>query len=442
MDKTDDQASESSASRASGGPPLDDRSSNGRSPNGRSRGRDWFWVCLFTAAIFAAIPVARGIQSLVAGTAVGRQLFLAIVAVIAVFAVAGVLRSLYRRRVPRARYVWLAFVVAAFGFYGWELRSSPEEAVHFVLYGGLGALLFRALAHRVRDVSIYLAAIALGTLIGTVDETAQWLLPTRVWDIRDIFLNAVSVALMQVVIALVLRPVSIHPRPGGRGLRLTFALSAGVLFCLALAAINTPPRIGWYADRVPGLSYLKTKGNHMMEYGYLYRDPAIGTFRSRFAPGALQQIDSERGRVAGAILDRYPTRESMQAFDPLYTIVTDPFILEARIHLYRRDRYVERAGKAQIKNPQDSKTVRDLLTIAWRENLILEKYFPATFGNSSHRWSFAQRDRIRQANRPETAYDSAVSRHVVTSFPDWQLAGLLLAGMAGLLIAATWAGRR
>ena len=416
--------------------------SNDPASDDRSSGRDWFWVCLFTAAIFAAIPVARGIQTLVAGTAVGRPLFLAVVVVIAAFATAAVVRYLYRRRVPPACYVWLAAVVAAFGFYGWELRSSPEEAVHFVLYGGLGALLFRALAHRVRDVSIYPAAIALGTLVGTVDETVQWLLPTRVWDIRDIFLNAVSVMLMQVVIALVLRPAAIHPRPGRRGLRLTFASSAGVLFCVALAAINTPPRIGWYADRVPGLSYLKTKGNHMMEYGYLYRDPEIGTFRSRFAPDALGQIDSGRGREAGAILDRYPVRESMEAFNLLYTIVTDPFVLEARIHLYRRDRHVERAGEAEIKNPQDRKAVRDLLTIAWRENLILEKYFPVTVGNSSHRWPPARRDRVRQANRPATAYDSAVSQQVITSLADWQLAGLLLAGMAGLLIAAAWSRRR
>lgn len=322
------------------------------------------------------------------------------------------------------------------------MRGSPEEAVHFVLYGGLGALLFRALAHRLHDVTIYPAAIALGTLIGTIDETVQWLLPTRVWDIRDIFLNAVSVMLMQAVIALVLRPAQIRLRPGAGGLRLTLALTAGVLLCLALAAINTPARIGWYADRVPGLSYLKTKNNHMMEYGYLYRDPAIGTFRSRYAPEALQHTDTARGREAAAILDRYATRKSMEAFNLLYTIVTDPFVFEARIHLYRRDRYVERAGEAETRAPQDRAAVRDLLTVAWRENLILEKYFPETLGHSSHRWPPILRDRLRQANRPATAYDSAVSRHLITSLADWQLAGLLLAGMAGLLIAASLIGRR
>ena len=414
----------------------------GRPPAGSSRGRDWLYVFLFTGVIFAFIPVARSLQALVAGTAVGRPLFLVIVVVIAAFAVAGVLRYLHRRRAPLARYAWLAIVVAVFGHYGWQLRASPEEAVHFVLYGGLGALLFRALAHRLHDVTIYPAAIALGALIGTIDETVQWLLPTRVWDIRDIFLNAVSVMLMQAVIALVLRPAQIRLRPAGRGLRLTFAVGAVVLFCLALAAVNTPPRIGWYADRVPGLSYLRTKGNHMMEYGYLYRDQAIGAFRSRFAPDALRHIDSGRGREAGAILDRYPSRQSMEAFNLLYTVVTDPFVFEARIHLYRRDRYVERAGEAETRAPQDRAAVRDLLTVAWRENLILEKYFPETLGHSSHQWPPSLRDRIRQANRSATAYDSAVSQHLITSFADWQLAGLLLAGMAGLLIAAARIGCR
>ena len=36
--------------------------------------------------------------------------------------------------------------------------SNPEEAVHFIQYGALGVLLFRAFSHRMRDPMIYLAA--------------------------------------------------------------------------------------------------------------------------------------------------------------------------------------------------------------------------------------------------------------------------------------------
>ena len=60
------------------------------------------------------------------------------------------------------------------------------EAVHYVQYGTLSILLFRAFSHRVRDYSIYGAVILTGTLAGMVAETIQWLTPGRVFDLRDV----------------------------------------------------------------------------------------------------------------------------------------------------------------------------------------------------------------------------------------------------------------
>ncbi len=48
----------------------------------------------------------------------------------------------------------------------WSLRANPEEAFHFVQYGVLSILLFRAFSHRLRDPSIYLAAALAGAALG------------------------------------------------------------------------------------------------------------------------------------------------------------------------------------------------------------------------------------------------------------------------------------
>ncbi len=74
--------------------------------------------------------------------------------------------------------------------------SSPEEQIHFLEYGLVGVLFARALAAgKPYTWRTYAGAFLLGTLAGWLDEILQGLLPNRHYDIRDIWLNAVSVAL-------------------------------------------------------------------------------------------------------------------------------------------------------------------------------------------------------------------------------------------------------
>jgi hypothetical protein len=274
----------------------------------------------------------------------------------------------------------------------------------------LGALAFRAFGTRFPDRSSYACAAVLCALLGTVDEIIQWVTPRRYWEFRDVALNAVSAGLAQVAIWKGVAPPRIAAFWGRRGLAVACRFGAALALLLALCAANTPARTASWAPRVPGLAFLVDNPSVMAEYGYRYRDPHIGTFYSRLAPAELERTDRERARQAASILDRHAGDEAYRAFLEGYPPQRDPFVHEARVHLFRRDRYREIAAtqRARGADPEES------WTVAWRENLILERYFPATLAASASRLPAAERARLEAGQDPERPYESAVSAHLIT----------------------------
>ena len=72
-------------------------------------------------------------------------------------------------------------------FYGWHL-SRPVEKVHLLEYAILGSLWERSFS----GTWGWLLALVAVSLSGIVDETIQYFLPNRVFDVRDIFMNVIS----------------------------------------------------------------------------------------------------------------------------------------------------------------------------------------------------------------------------------------------------------
>lgn len=85
--------------------------------------------------------------------------------------------------------------------------AIPEERTHIVEYGVVAILIHEALTERAsrgRPVPVpALLAIGATILVGALDEFVQLLLPSRVFDPADIFVNSVS-ALMAVLAKLAL----------------------------------------------------------------------------------------------------------------------------------------------------------------------------------------------------------------------------------------------
>ena len=95
-----------------------------------------------------------------------------------------------------------AFLFALAALYGWltTLVKRPEEQIHFIQYGLVGVLFARALQdHLGRSTKTDAIAFSIAMLAGWVDELIQGQLPNRHYDVRDLYLNAVSAFLGLVV---------------------------------------------------------------------------------------------------------------------------------------------------------------------------------------------------------------------------------------------------
>ncbi|MDL1957614.1 MAG: VanZ family protein [Candidatus Desulfofervidus auxilii] len=64
--------------------------------------------------------------------------------------------------------------------------EKPAERIHFLEYGILGILIFKATG---KEIKQNIFAIILLVTIAVIDESIQYMLPNRVGDIRDIVMN-------------------------------------------------------------------------------------------------------------------------------------------------------------------------------------------------------------------------------------------------------------
>lgn len=407
-------------------------------PPSESERLSWTYAGLFALLIFFTIPFARAVQNYVSDS-FGRDFFLYVVGSVAVAAAYKAFVTVRKRQLGIDAYAWLVVVGSAFAIYTYNLRRNPEEALHFVEYGILSLLIYRALVHRVHDYSIYLTATIVVGSIGVIDEWIQWLTPSRYWGLRDIQINLVAGGLIQLAILGGLRPTIVKAVPDFASLGILFRATAVGLLLFGLTLVITPARITQLATGVPGLSFLMEGRHVMIEYGYLYQDPEIGVFRSRFTEAELAEYDRLRGVEAASTVDEYisagrtsPRRseEKYRLFLRIYSVPRDAYIHEIGVHLFRRNRYLTRAQTEQDEAPQH-------YNVAFRENQILDKYYPSTLRNSSHLWTEDMLVEIGTAADKETEYESRVSAGLITRLNERQaMTGLSLAILGSILLAA------
>lgn len=395
--------------------------------------RSWLYVAVWSLVIFFTIPFARAFREAVADR-IGLEFFVYATVLIALVGGAVAFANLRKRHLPTSAYVWLFGVTATFITYAYYLRDIPEEAIHVAEYGALGFLVFRALVHRIHDYSIYVVATLVVGIIGMVDEYIQWAVPSRFFDLRDIRTNLVAGALAQVAIAGGLRPKMVASPPTATSWRRVCHVVAFALFMLGISYVNTPERVAWYATRVPLMSFLLDSKSTMVDYGYRYVDPEIGIFQSRFSHDQLEQHDRRRGEDVARILDRYIGGEGYEAFLTAYSVHRDPYVHEAGVHLFRRNRYLEKARAEEEKRP-------DRTTVALRENQILEKYFPTTMENSRHRWTPDIRAYVEDHAAKDQEYISYVSWDLITRFSQRQVLLAFAMAIVAFLLLGAYLGR-
>jgi hypothetical protein len=391
----------------------------------------WLWVALCTLSIFLVVPLARTIQKFVS-TRWGRPFFGYSVLVITALAFSALIYVLVFRLKVRSpsSYIWLAAVAGLYIYFTLRLWRAPEEAVHFLEYGLLGFVLFRALSLTIRDKTIYPTAFLIGSLVGIFDEILQWMMPGRYWDFRDAGLNALATGLFQVALWKGIKPgiISEKIRPGSIR-RVSLLLAANVLL-LGLCASNTPQRVAAYTRRLPIFSFLM-KEEPMYEFTRKHTDPEIGVFYSRLSPEEMEKEDTQNSGHWSGILRDWKEKDYglfLREHHPLL----HAFLYEMRIHIFRRDRKDEEAEKAK-----DEKSRREALFVAYKENLILERYFGRTLEKSSYKWNAEKKAEIAAAVDPARPYRSPVSagRFHIKEKNLW--IGILI--FLGLLFGLNWA---
>lgn len=263
----------------------------------------WSFVGAWAVLILLAIPMQQFIYEQ------GRVWMFGLFSVMAVFTTTIViLRYLfYYAPTSPSVYAWLLLVTIILIIMSSILRNAPpEEVFHVMQYFILGFLMFRALRHRMRDVSIYFAAILMCSIISIVDHATQWSSAAEYAGIELTWWNIFAASLAQLTIAKGLRPRLKSGSPNRRNSRRLGKLLAAAFILTGIGTLSFPARQAWYADRYP-LELLKSKQSAIfdyttsaMNYGFNEQQIFLSLALIVLGVGLAYRIFSQRGKTEQA----------------------------------------------------------------------------------------------------------------------------------------------
>lgn len=396
--------------------------------------RRWIPVLAWIVVIYTTIPFVRRLREWFVGHWSPRLITWAVAAVLVSAALAAAV-AVGRRSLPLrpGSLPWITVVTVVLVAWTFSLRRSPEEAVHFLEYGVLAVLIFRALRPVLDDDLIYVVGFLVGALVGTGDEIIQWFSPERYWDWRDLLLNSGAGALIQLALWRIV------PRLGSRAtvrsLLIVLRLTAATLLLLTLCLANTPRVVALYAPLLPGAAHLTSSINPMAEYGHRYSLPDLGVFKSRLDLESIEAEDRSRAVEVASVIDDH--RQRYGEFLDTWPVAVDPFTYELRVHLFARDRNFAKARELGFSGA----SAREDLAIAWAENRLVEALYPTTLAHSSYVWKDRARRTADEQRDPDHEFTSAAASHLITFASEGALRALLLSLVVALVVADLVLGR-
>ncbi len=302
----------------------------------------WWPPLAFTVFIFATLNVVSGWWKTVFDVLGSEKLKLGFLFVLGMAFLLWVVKiGTDKKSHKLSRLVWLIVIVGIY-IYFLSIISNVVEQIHLAEYGILTWLYFRPINKRINNVAAYILTWLLVGVIGILDEWVQFYLPSRVGVLPDIYLNLSSSALALILIAKTIRP-KLCPLDRS-GLRL---LGAGVgMGSIILAA------------------FILT----VSDFGFLHKDDETGNFYSHYSIEELiYKNQNLTDSYVQSVKELYPVK--MHSYLKNQRTL-DKYKMEVLVHVFRRDRYKEK-GK---------------LLVAYKENLILEKYFPGILHLAGFKW--------------------------------------------------------
>lgn len=162
----------------------------------------WLHVFLMVAFIYGTLGVARDVIRTLNHWGVGQAVEWSL------FVLCGgmALWMAYDRYGIRkiSNYAAFGILAALYVTAAYEWAGSPAERLHFVEYGVLTILVFRALQGDIRGWPSYGLTVLLVGIFGVLDECIQKFIPSRVFDPKDMLTNFMSGLLAALVIRFVL----------------------------------------------------------------------------------------------------------------------------------------------------------------------------------------------------------------------------------------------
>ncbi len=347
--------------------------------------RKWLHVALFSIVIFLTLPAGPHIRDFLYDNFGTWFILYTVVTILGGgFLWALILTFHTKTRFYFSQLLWFAIIVYLYWFALKRTFKVPIESVHFVEYGILSLLVFRALRESYNERQILFTSFLITFSLGILDEFIQWLIPNRVGSMRDIVFNGVSGGLVQL---LLWKGVRLEGLLKGFPAR-SFRISSLFVICNLIAT-------GAFISLVS-------------DFGYRIRDPEVGTFFSRMTKEEILRRDTEMNQYYGEAIDSAYT----VSYSTFLEQTEDPFLYEMRVRLFRRDRHFEDESYA----------------VSCCEQEILDKYFKNTQKNSLFALTEEKTDLCAQLNRDCSKYRSPVSRELIVRFEEkemWFLIGLL-----------------
>jgi VanZ family protein len=390
---------------------------------------------------------------------------------------AGVIGGVVVMMLNRARYrIWnyiaLALLLFLYVKSVYYIYTSPYhsrwEAMHFVQYGVLGVLMFRALAHSFRDWAVFFIALGITVTFGSIDESIQWGHPDRYWDFTDLVLNGYSASLSLLIIWLGLNPAYLSAKWSGKSIRVFTTVLVIFLLYLGLCYSNTAKWSPFWEKNFPSVAKGAENDGPMAEYGFLYeytvddprympettehivpaekvrsKGPYVIQFKSRLNPDALKKADGTRAEEAARVMPlgnqaHMLNLEAYKKFLVDYSPAGDPWLHELRVHLYSRDKNEQRV-REQIEAPKPDFPGK-VTKMVFENKLLFDKYpeYMKLHGYEPDQIFLAQQlDHLIPG-----PYLSGVSKHLITRVSltrIWIMLGVLI--VLSLFVNVRFGGR-
>lgn len=165
--------------------------------------RLWAYTLAVVVAIYSTLGLARILVDELGSNFLSVWLFL----LGCILVLATVITQGFKVR-PGGMEIGIALGVAAAYLLFFVRMAVPTERSHLVEYGVVAVFVHEALLERARQGQRVpmpgLLAIAIASLIGVIDESIQWFLPSRVMDPVDMLFNVLAAA-MATVASMALR---------------------------------------------------------------------------------------------------------------------------------------------------------------------------------------------------------------------------------------------